>query len=574
MVRKWLLFAVGAVLIAAGSLLAAKIQTAGGIRVDDVRFAGANGTMSGLLYIPPNAMPQTPAPSVMAVHGLINSREMQDGFAIEFARRGYVVLALDMTGHGYSAPPMTLPLLGGPDGLRYLRSLPFVDKDNIGLEGHSLGGMAILSAALADPRGYRAAILVGSTTGAPAVGTPKFPRNAGFILGAYDEFTPRMWGAPSFYDPREPLQGFLAKDVAVSHKLQAIFGTNDVVKAGQVYGSADAGTARELYVPAVTHPGEHISTEAIGDAMDWFGKTLKGGTPRAASDQIWYWKEFGTGLAFIGFVLLLLGSFELLLALPVFASLHQPARPVRALRDSKWWIAFWLSIVIPGILFLPAMLGAQILLPPMVVFPQVYTNQVLAWALLTALLLFLLRLALRGGRETFTTNWLLSLLIAVATVAIGYLALAIVDATLHVDFRFWVLALKPMSLWQFKAFLIYLIPFGIYFFASLHALHSDLAVRGDSMAKQYASTIAAMAGGIALFLLAEYLPLAISGHLLVPFDPLHPIIGIQFVPILAIVALISTFTYRRTNSYVPGALICTLFVTWYVAAGTATMFAI
>ena len=105
--------------------------------------------MSGLLYIPPNATPQIPAPGILAVHGYINSRETQDGFAIEFARRGYVVLALDQTGHGYSDPPAFAGGFGGPDGLAYLRSLEFVDKNNIGLEGHSMGGWTVLAAATA-----------------------------------------------------------------------------------------------------------------------------------------------------------------------------------------------------------------------------------------------------------------------------------------------------------------------------------------------------------------------------------------------------------------------------------------
>ena len=48
------------------------------------------------------------------------------------------------------------------------------------------------------------------------------------------------------------------------------------------------------------------------------------------------------------------------------------------------------------------------------------------------------------------------------------------------------------------------------------------------------------------------------------------VVAIQFLPLMAVVALISTFTWRRTGSYVPGAVICGLFVTWYVVAGTAT----
>ena len=54
---------------------------------------------------------------------------------------------------------------GGPDGLRYLRGLDVVDKDNIGLEGHSMGGWAVLAAAAAMPDSYKAMVLEGSATG-------------------------------------------------------------------------------------------------------------------------------------------------------------------------------------------------------------------------------------------------------------------------------------------------------------------------------------------------------------------------------------------------------------------------
>jgi cephalosporin-C deacetylase-like acetyl esterase len=73
--KRWSLAIAGAVLILAGSLLAYFTQTSGGIRIQDVRFAGAKGnTMSALLYVPPNATAQTPAPGILAVHGYINSR--------------------------------------------------------------------------------------------------------------------------------------------------------------------------------------------------------------------------------------------------------------------------------------------------------------------------------------------------------------------------------------------------------------------------------------------------------------------------------------------------------------------
>src|SRR4029079_19611678 len=90
-VRAWRLALIGLAVVIAGCVLAAFVQTAGGVKVSDVRFTAPDGTlMSALLYTPPNATAEHPAPGVLAVHGYINTRETQDAFAIELARRGYV----------------------------------------------------------------------------------------------------------------------------------------------------------------------------------------------------------------------------------------------------------------------------------------------------------------------------------------------------------------------------------------------------------------------------------------------------------------------------------------------------
>ena len=95
--------------------------------------------MSSLRYIPKNATAEIPAPGIAAIHGYINSHETQDGFAIEFARRGYMVLAPDQTGHGCSDPPAMASGFGSADSLHYILTPDIVDKDNIGLKGHSMG---------------------------------------------------------------------------------------------------------------------------------------------------------------------------------------------------------------------------------------------------------------------------------------------------------------------------------------------------------------------------------------------------------------------------------------------------
>src|SRR5579884_3323422 len=73
------LLILGVLLILLGGFAAWLTQTAGGIRLLDVRFVGSGGVpMSALLYIPPNATAATPAPGILAVHGYFNSREAQD----------------------------------------------------------------------------------------------------------------------------------------------------------------------------------------------------------------------------------------------------------------------------------------------------------------------------------------------------------------------------------------------------------------------------------------------------------------------------------------------------------------
>ena len=43
-----------------------------------------------------------------------------------------------------------------------------------------------------------------------------------------------------------------------------------------------------------------------------------------------------------------------------------------------------------------------------------------------------------------------------------------------------------------------------------------------------------------------------------------------YVPLMALIAVVSTFAYRRTASHLPGALLSGGLVAWYVVVGQAT----
>jgi pimeloyl-ACP methyl ester carboxylesterase len=568
MVKKLGLFVLGWALILGGGWFAHSVQTANGVRIEDVRYPGGGGVvMSGLLYVPASATPQHPAPAVLVSHGFINTREMQSPFAIELSRRGFVVLAMDMTGHGYSGGVLGEQGFGGPGALKYLQSLPFVDKSNIGLEGHSMGGSPVMNAVASQPNGYRSVVLEGSTTGfmgAPA-GTPSVPRNLEVVFGQYDEFADTMWQVKK------------GSAVGASPRLMALFGTAAPVVPGRLYGSIEAGTARMLINPAIDHPQEHFTAAGVGPAIDWFQRTLQGAaSPKPASDQVWLDKEFGTLAGFIGCVVLILGTFQLVLP----AAMDNAPQPASKSRNGRWWLSFLLTAGVPAATFYPFMKLAPVLFfgpfalfdaAPfaMRTFTEQITNQLVVWALLNGLISLFLSFVLRGGKTVFTRRWISAAVVAMISVGAGYLSLVLVDHLFKVDYRFWVLGLKPFDERHFHLFLIYLAPFTLFFLCALRGFASSIPVRKEGAAAAYIYGAAAMSLGFVAMLAAQYVTMASTGLLIDPSEALNTIIAFQFAPLLAVIGLIAAFTYRATNDYVPGAFICALFVTWYIVAGTA-----
>jgi pimeloyl-ACP methyl ester carboxylesterase len=576
--RLWLLLGLALFLVFGGGLLAHLIRTDGGsIDVRDVRFMGSNGTMmSGLLYIPEGVTAENPAPGILAIHGYINSRETQDGFSIEFARRGYVVLSLDQTGHGYSDPPAFGNAYGGIDGLLYLRSLDIVDLDNIGLEGHSMGGWAVLIAAGVIEDGYESIVISGSSTGtfgAPD-GTPDWPRNLAVVYAEYDEFSALMWGSP------------VPGDTIKTEKLQTLFGTDDTVQPGQLYGSIENGTARIYFKPNQNHPANHISPTSIGYAVDWFQQTLEGGNNLPPDDQTWFWKEIGTLIALVGAVLFIFPLGGLLLQTVFFAPLRRPLPEWRAVSGPGWWIAAIIMVAIPALTFFFFQnLAADLLDLPTRFWPQNITTGIMFWAvgngLITLVLFVIWHLASNRRAGAAGANYGLgfdlfgrSLFLAVLVFLGTYSLLVISNYFFATDFRFWVVAWKLMSPLHFRIFLAYLIPFAFFFIVLGMALHGQMRMvdRGErpSLGKALLVNVLLLITGIVLLLLYQYVPLLAGGTLSNPAEPLLTIVAYQFIPLLALVALVSTYFFYKTGRIYTGALLNALLVTAYIVAGQAT----
>ncbi|MCW8196400.1 alpha/beta fold hydrolase [Proteobacteria bacterium 005FR1] len=582
--RSFLGVTLSVLLVLTGGWLASRVQSSSGdVDIQDVRFDSAQGaTMSGLLYRPERATERSPAPAVLAVHGYINSRETQSPYAIELARRGYVVLALDQRGHGYSDPPAFAEGFGGPAGLSYLQQLAFVDDDQIVLSGHSMGGWTVLSAATAFPDAYRSIVISGSSTGTFGVpeGTATYPRNLGLVFGQYDEFSQTMWGSAT------------GRDIVVTDKLKKLFGSKETVQAGQLYGSIAEGTARKLYQPAHTHPANHITASGVAAVIDWVQSTSNAPKPLSPADQIWQWKEFGTFLSLIGGIAFLVIFGGLLLNLPPFArELNQ--RPAKAvgLRGASWWLSSAIFVAVPALTFFPLQLwGGSITASAWL--PQRLTTGFVAWAVGTGLIsiaLFSLWHFRLGGKAgggnavSYGLTWatgntakraLYSLGLAILTVAGLYLLLALNHLLFTTDFRIWVIAVKLLSPLQWGIFLVYLLPFVAFFFVTGLVLHGQLRGSDErSTASHIGRNMLLMGMAMAMLLTVQYLPLFMGGTLLLADQALLTIVALQFVALLPVAGLISTYFFQRSGHLYIGAIINGLFFTWLIVAGQATHYA-
>ena len=115
---------------------------------------------SGLLFVPKSATPTNKAPAVVLTHGYLNNREMQLPFAVDLARRGFVVLAIDREAHGnntvVSSSSYSADYGKGSYGASMYNAAAFlyymdcVDQTRIGISGHSMGGSATNNGLLLD----------------------------------------------------------------------------------------------------------------------------------------------------------------------------------------------------------------------------------------------------------------------------------------------------------------------------------------------------------------------------------------------------------------------------------------
>ncbi|WP_335872534.1 alpha/beta hydrolase family protein [Bacillus sp. 2205SS5-2] len=579
------------IIVLVGSLVAQNVQTnSGTVTVKDVRFVGDNGNMlSAKLFTPSNMNPTEKHPAVLTMHGYINTREVQDAFNIEFARRGYVVLAMDMQGHGYSEQePIELTSRGAIAGLSYLRGLGFVDTNQVAVEGHSMGGWSTLAAANAHPDWVHTVIQVGSSTETFGAGevTADSEFNYAVVFGKYDEFAKLMWEVPQ------------AKQIVDTDKLKKVFGTENTVTPNELYGSFANQSARTLYISDETHPSNHWSAETTTYVLDFLQQAIPAPNPVDSTNQIWKVKEFGTLGAMIGAIMFLFSFAANLLRTNFFQSIVQPIPAYKGYKTKgSWAIGAVIAAAVPALTYYKFQEWGTEWLPVNSFWPQSLTNGFVIWVLFNSIIgavLFAVwhfvsnkkqgaasyNYGLSYSKESFHLNLHAigkSSLLAIYSVGALFGLTIVADATLLVDFRIWVMAFKPMNWAQFFIMVKYLAPFLLFFLVNGALLHGQFRLRESATNrgtawKWFFANVGINTLGIVVLLMIFYIPLFTTEEIDVA-KSLLSIVAFQFIFINFLVATISTFFYRKTGTIYVGAFINALLVTWYIVAGQAVQYA-
>mgnify|MGYP003417131524 FL=1 len=586
------LLVISLILCLISSVGAAVFQTSfGQVKYHDMTFVTASGhELDALLLVPKTATPDTKAPAIVVSHGWYNNREMQDLNYVEYARRGYVVLAISMYGHGDSEVIESNTWWddennanGLYDGVKYLATLPYVDISRIGVTGHSNGALACREAVLQDSEGLIAAALLVSNDAVYYDENDNFynqfgSRDAAIVACQYDEFFHRVDGNP----PREYInqvtaQSFLhfGKDPEGLEKRTADNFYTETIDGKEAI--------RAIYNPAITHPWAHFSSSVVSFSVDFFDRALDAPNDIAGSNQIWQFKAAFNALGIVGFFMFVACFAIALLELPYF-SILKSAEPVEAWPELEgkaqkryWKKNIWGSVLSIPFYFLGFILGfvGSMILP---FWNQGGSLAIGMWCLLCGLFTYI---TIRGNNKKFPIDkeergvklgkekMLRSIVLSI-TVVVGAFALVFLSDYLFLtDYRLWcfatIRAFDSKHLFKIIAFL----PFWLFYYIATSVANN--CYNYTKMGKKPWTSVAWQMFfafiGPELMIIIQYSKFFIGGKMVL--DPITGIMGIWLFPIVLILplsVLISYLIYKKTkNPYIGGIIMgitaCILTVT-------------
>lgn len=392
------------------------------------------GELTYKLYVPVAATEENPAPGVLLLHGYQNDHETSAAYAIELARRGAVVMALDEYGHGASEPGMiergyvnqrvkvnfgeeseaegTFVSVSGPSRYKVMMNfsnLSFFDekyaRDEAGnaITDSSMGGVAAYAVLAADPRvdssrmgvsGHSMGTWASWSVAAAYSGTEIQPRAV--VLQCGELFRETVYDASNIEFSNVLLLQAKFEEFSYFRDYQLTV-TDDLLHSdlrteflgctaaeadwNTTYGSFTDGSARRIELLQTNHRLTTHDGNGLAAAMDWFGQALSMGTDLEPDDQIAMWKELLILIAMLCAVASVLPLMELMLLTPFYSAVVQPLPSKGKVLSKKTWIKNAVITVLIAAATYPFMtqLGHGLLPLPEKMFRMTVGNGFVSW---------------------------------------------------------------------------------------------------------------------------------------------------------------------------------------------------
>ncbi len=580
------------------------------VKVNDLNITIPSGeTIRVYEYRPDSATVENPAPAVVFSHGNDSTLQSHQEYAIELARRGFVVFALDITSAGHSSQVSSTDTVGFGvyDLVDYIYySLDYIDNSKIGIAGYSKGGNNVYDTMQAygveqreTPDTYVKRVSSALMIDPMFLSSEGFATdiNVGFECGFFDPFNNMSFA---------PVEGYLPGDLTVRSEMKQFinFGApgtfteeevndpNVKVEIGEVYGSIEDGTARIVYNPEnMTHASGLFSVEGIRDCVDFFEKTLGAPNPIDPSSQITEAHKFFRGLGMVGIMLLIAPLAIMLIDSKPFGALKNPVGESCILLDTKPRKAYF---IISGIILsfiVPLSAPAFRAIPSSImslngtagvneVFLNSWQNGTTSWLFINALIMlgffiFTYNVFYRKrnimlsdiGVKASVGGVIRTILLAVTVFVILYVIVCFADYAFKVDFRIQDITWQVLS-WDHLWHALTYAPFFIFFWIANSMVMNGLdRIKGMKEWKNVLICIIFNIIGIIIVLIVHYSKLYSTGAGLdSPGNWKVYTTMLLFIPISIIGTITTRAIYKRTNNVFIGAVIYGLPATLFTTA--------
>ncbi len=630
----WLAIALCLCLI--GSLGAFFVQTDGGaVEVRSQTLETAWGPLNILIYKPKTATVDTPAPCVVVCSGMCDNLQKQADYAVELSRRGCVVVAMDQVMHGNSAEMVTEQYVTNESGqffdvntqsfvdnkadatnfqshgmievVEYIYNcMGYVDKDRIGVTGHSQGGVN----ATRTMRYYHYQGTVGDGVNkihamfSQSCNEATLPGemdgvDTGYVIGQVDEiflFTYYAQLGKGLNSVPEILEWhkneLMTQDVMYGTEPADV--KDSSVAYGQMVYNAN-GDLRVFNTNSGDHCVQHWKGSSIQNAVDFFMTSFGMQPTVASSSQVWQLKEFFNGIGMLGFFLFIGAFTGVMIQTNFFKSLavseatieeRKLDKPATGGEKALYWIGIVLLGFLPGLLF-PTLMGQTYLTNNMAFSDQTmsqFTQFVfgcgvimIVWVILIYFLCLRKKanavsmgLSFRGEAESGDSalvKILKTILLALIVCVVSYSIVFISVGLFNVDYRFFEMGICTFTWKKFTHFFNYII-FWLVWAAGV-TLAGNLNYRkGMSERVIMGVTAVVNAVGLGVLLIPYFASFYKNGLPAKDYGDIYR--TFPMIPTIFIVTLLSRRLYKKTGNIWLATLIIGLMVGLITLANLAT----